>query len=163
MVNSRQVCSHISMLYLRWEDCKPYQHTQLWNEFIPHHSDFIVAACTPGLQKVLELSKWYCINFNEINSINFKIECKRAMKIHFRSQWVADTQNLHKNSILRYYLLYVFRFNFWQSSQDCSNKASHQLACSWTRSVHSPQNSRMWPTLQNMPRWSQFSYWFQIV
>ena len=56
--------------------------------------------------KVLELSKRYGINFNEINSRNFKLQCKRAVKTHFESQWVSDTQNIPKNPILRSYSLY---------------------------------------------------------
>ena len=54
----------------------------------------------------LLLSKRYGINFNEINSRNFKSECKHAVKTHFESQWVADTQNLPHNPILRSYSLY---------------------------------------------------------
>ena len=46
--------------------------------------------------KVLELSKRYGINFNEINSRNFELECKRVVKTHFENQWVADTQNVPK-------------------------------------------------------------------
>ena len=55
--------------------------------------------------KELELSKRFGNNFNEINSRNFKLECKRAVKTHFESQWVADTQNLPQNPILRSYSL----------------------------------------------------------
>ena len=56
--------------------------------------------------KVLELSKRYGIIFNEINSGNFKLECKCAVKTHFESQWVADTQNVPQNPILRSYSYY---------------------------------------------------------
>ena len=53
-----------------------------------------------------ELSKRYGINFNEINSSNLKLECKRAVKTRFESQWEADNQNLAQNPILKSYSLY---------------------------------------------------------
>ena len=77
--------------------------------------------------KVLELSKRYGINFNEINSINFKLECKRAVKTHFESQWVADTQNLPKNPILRSYSLYKHGLYF-ESYLDSISDSRHRTA-----------------------------------
>ena len=62
--------------------------------------------CTTGLQKCWNHRNDTAFICNEINSRNFKLECKRTAKTHSESQWVADTQNLHKNPILRPYSLY---------------------------------------------------------
>ena len=56
--------------------------------------------------KVCALSERYGISFNDIGTRNFKLDCKRAVKIRFESQWLADSQNLRKNPILRSYTLY---------------------------------------------------------
>ena len=99
------VFSHISVLsYMGRLQTLP-AHTvvkRIYTELFRLHS----CGLHNWVTKVLELSKRYGINFNEINSRNFKLECKRAVKTHFESQWVADTQNLPKNPILRSYSLY---------------------------------------------------------
>ena len=99
------VFSHISVLsYMGWLQTLP-AHTvvkRIYTELFRLHS----CGLHNWVTKVLELSKRYGINFNEINSRNFKLECKRAVKTHFESRWVADTQNLPKNPILRSYSLY---------------------------------------------------------
>ena len=61
--------SCISMFYLILGDCKPCQHTQLWNELIPKYS----CGSQIWVTKVFELSKRYGIKFDEINSGNFKL------------------------------------------------------------------------------------------
>ena len=56
--------------------------------------------------KVFSLSGRYGISFNDIDKRNFKLDCKRTVKIRFESQWLADSQNVRKIPILRSYSLY---------------------------------------------------------
>ena len=106
------VFSHISVLsYLGRLQTLP-SHTVvklIYTELFRLHS---CSLHNWAFTRVLELSKRYGVNFNEINTRNFRLECKRAVKAHFEGQWVADTQNLPQNPILRSYSLYKHGFYF---------------------------------------------------
>ena len=66
-------------------------HTWEWNTWVT---------------KVFALSERYGISFNDIGTRNFKLDCKRAVKLRFESQWLADSHDVSKNPILRSYSLY---------------------------------------------------------
>ena len=85
--------------------------------------------------KVFALSEQYGISFNDIGTRKFKLDCKRAVKIRFESQWLADSQNVRKNPILWSYSLY--------------KHFAHQFAClkNWKGPIHCPENSSVWPTV----------------
>ena len=71
--------------------------------------------------KAFALSERYGISFNDIGTRNFKLDCKRAVKIRFESQWLADSQNVRKNSILRSYSLYKHSLYFEPYLNSISN------------------------------------------
>ena len=71
--------------------------------------------------KVFALSERYGISFNDIGTRNFKLDCKRAVKIRFESQWLADSQNVRKTPILRSYSLYKHGLYFEPYLNSISN------------------------------------------
>ena len=76
---------------------------------------------------MFSLSERYSISFNDIGTRNFKLDCKRAVKIRFASQWLADSQNVRKNPILWSYSLYKHGLYFEPYLNSISN-IRHRIA-----------------------------------
>ena len=97
--------------------------------------------------KVFALSERYGISFNDIGTRNFKLDCKRAVKIRLESQWLADSQNVRKTPILRSYSLYKHGLYFEPYLNSISN-VRHRTALTKLRtSSHVLEIERGWYTV----------------